>query len=73
MRYLVMNIGCIECGVSSAVAGLYDSEKEAQNVAHILQNALSWRESGQNRFEVFDLHAAIAEEYVDAIRNYEAR
>lgn len=28
-RFLVFDIGCIECGESSAVVGIYDSREEA--------------------------------------------
>lgn len=35
-RYVVVNIGCIECGVSSAVVGVYASEAEAERVADVL-------------------------------------
>jgi len=63
-KYLVFNVGCIECGVSSDVVGLYDTEEEAQNVADACGRELSWREGGQNLFEIFDLTKPQAEEYV---------
>lgn len=66
-RWLVFNVGCIECGVSSNVVGRYASEDEARKVAEACEEVLSWREGGQNEFEVFDLHAAQPEEYVAAL------
>lgn len=66
-RYLVMNIGCIECGVSSDVVGTYGDKDEAQAVADKLQETLSWREGGQNAFEVFDLKKPQAAEYAEAL------
>ena len=30
-KYMVVQIGCIECGVSSYPVGLYDTLEEAQN------------------------------------------
>ena len=65
--WLVFNIGCIECGVSSAVVGLYETEEEANQVAEACGNELSWREGGQNAFEVFDLRKDQEPEYAAAI------
>jgi hypothetical protein len=67
MRYLVFNIGCIECGVSSNVVGVYATKEEADAVAEKCNAKLSWREHGQNTFEVFDLSAPMAQEYANAI------
>ena len=53
--YLVINIGCIECGVSSQVVGLFETEEKAIEIAEKCQEKYSWRESGQNSFEVFPL------------------
>lgn len=66
-QWLVFNIGCIECGVSSDVVGLYATEAEAENVACLLGGELSWREGGQNSFEVFNLAAPQADEYAEAL------
>lgn len=51
--WLVMNIGCIECGVSSAVVGLFSDKITADNVAEKCSQKYDWREGGQNSFEVF--------------------
>lgn len=75
-RYLVFNIGCIECGVSSAIVGTFDTEAEATRVADACNDdpSLSWRNGGQNSYEVFDLHADPSPEYADAmLRAREAR
>ena len=68
--WLVFNIGCIECGVSSNVVGVYTTEEEAMRVANACDNSgeLSWREGGQNSYEVFDLSAPQAREYADALK-----
>lgn len=66
-RYLVFNIGCIECGVSSNVVGTYGTIEEAEKVRDLLDAELRWRQNGQNNFEVFDLHAPQAQEYADAL------
>jgi hypothetical protein len=61
--WLVVKIGCIECGVSSNIVGRYADEAKAKSVAEALDNELSWREGGQDAFEVFDLRAPMADEY----------
>jgi len=67
-RYLVFNIGCIECGVSSNVVGVYETKDEALVVAKKCDENLGWREHGQNAFAVFDLLAPQAEEYRDVLK-----
>ena len=54
-RYLVVNIGCIECGVSSQIVGLFSSESRAKDVAEILSRNHHWREGGQNEYLVFGM------------------
>lgn len=63
--WIVVNIGCIECGVSSNVVGVFDDEARANAVAEEFRDKFSWREHGQNLFEVFPMPAVneIAEEY----------
>lgn len=53
--YLVVNIGCIECGVSSNIVGLYDNEEVAKKIAANLSKTHDWRENGQNFYETFPL------------------
>lgn len=65
--WMVFNVGCIECGVSSDVVGLYATEEEAQAIAKACEDELHWREGGQNAFGVFDLRAPQAQEYTDVI------
>jgi hypothetical protein len=66
-RWLVFNVGCIECGVSSNVVGTYSDHAEATRVAVALDHECSWREGGQNSFEVFDLDAPQDPEYSEAL------
>lgn len=65
--WLVFNIGCIECRVSSNIVGIYQTREEAKKVADICFDALSWRGGGQNEFEIFDLSKPQADEYRAAI------
>jgi hypothetical protein len=66
-RWMVFNVGCIECGVSSGVVGFYMTEDEAKSVAAVLNDKLSWRDGGQNNFEVYDLSAPPSSEYAEAL------
>lgn len=68
-RWLCFNIGCIECGVSSAVVGVFESREVAQAHADRLQETHNWREGGQNAFKVFELPAPgiVAEQYGETI------
>lgn len=66
-KWMVFNIGCIECGVPSNVVGLYETQIEADAVADLLGDKLSWRYGGQNSFEVFDLSAPQDAEYTDVL------
>ena len=54
-KYIVVNIGCIECGVSSNIVGVFDDKEKADAVAAICAAKYNWREGGQNSFEVFEM------------------
>ena len=71
--WMVFNVGCIECGVSSNVVGFYTTQEEANRVAQACEDHLHWREGGQNSFEVFNLVAPQAQEYADAIAEMKER
>lgn len=66
--YLLMNIGCIECGVESKVVGVFRGKDEAEKLAVRLNNdrKFSWRQGGQNSYEVHALAdvGVIDQEYV---------
>ena len=53
MSYIVVNIGCIECGVDSNIVGIFEKEEKANEVARICNDKYEWRHGGQNDFEVF--------------------
>lgn len=55
-KYIVIEIGCLECGVSTQIAGVFDTEKEANDKAQRLGD---WREGGQrtnNKKEYYQLY-----------------
>lgn len=64
-KWILVNIGCIECGVSSGIVGVFSNESRAREEASRLDKTHSWREGGQNRFEVFRMPTidVVAEEY----------
>ena len=53
MTWLVVDIGCIECGASSEIVGMFDDEVAANAIADQLHNGADFRDGGQYRFEVF--------------------
>lgn len=53
--WILINIGCIECGVSSNIVGIFKTEVEAQALADILLKKAHWRDGGQNYYLVFPL------------------
>ena len=63
--WIVVNIGCIECGVSSNIVGVFDDEARAKEIADKFDKDFDWRQGGQNSFEVFPMPTIneIAEEY----------
>jgi hypothetical protein len=63
--WLVMNIGCLECGVSSAIVGVFADKEKAEAIADECDKKYSWREGGQNHFEVFEIPGpeTVADEY----------
>lgn len=65
--WIVVNVGCIECGVSTNIVGVFDSEDRARAIASEFDEKFSWREGGQNSFEVFPMPEVnvIADEYVE--------
>lgn len=73
--WLVFNIGCIECGVSSNVVAVYPTEHEANTVAEKLNEVHAWREGGQNSYEVFELNKAyeVSDEYKEILFNGETK
>lgn len=58
-RWLAFDIGCIECGESSAVIGTFDTEDEAHAAADVARLAQAENWHGQHSFKVYDL-AAVA-------------
>ena len=54
-QWIVINIGCIECGVSSAIVGVFADRERAKAVAKMCLSNHHWREGGQNDYIVLKL------------------
>ena len=54
-RYLLVDIGCIECGSASNIVGLFPTETEAETARRTCAENLDWHDGRQHIFEVFDL------------------
>ena len=66
MKYVAVDIGCIECGELSAVLGIFSKKSMAQRACKKAaeEQRKKWR--GQHSFEVFE----VAEEDVEYIPRY---
>lgn len=53
--WILVNIGCIECGVSSNIVGVFSNKEHAEQLCKTLDKKANWREGGQNSFEIFDM------------------
>lgn len=54
-EWIVVNIGCIECDVTSKIVGVFDDLDRANALAEQLLHSHEWREGGQNHFSVFEM------------------
>jgi hypothetical protein len=52
-KLVVVNVGCIECGVDSNIVGIFTDEKRAEEIAALCAKKYHWRDGGQNHFDVF--------------------
>lgn len=68
MKYVALDIGCIECGEPSAVLGIFDNKKDAQKVCKKYESIQSEHWYGQHYFEVQEvnkLNEEVNTEYYD--------
>ena len=52
MKYVVLDIGCIECGEASSILGIFDNKKKAEEVKNKYSKIQSNNWTGQHYFEV---------------------
>ncbi len=67
--FLLMNIGCIECGCDSGVVGMFSDKAKAEALREECSNSLGWRGGGQNHYSVFEIPSAefVSDEYLKEI------
>ncbi len=65
--WIVMDIGCIECGEGSEIVGRFSTKERAEAVAIACMH-LGWR-GGEHHYEVFELGAldTIHEDYREVV------
>lgn len=56
-RWLLMDIGCLECGEPSRVVGVFSNESAATQLQERLTAGDIVKKNGQHRFVVFQLPA----------------
>lgn len=63
-RYLVMDIGCLECDEESNIVCFADTLEEAEDAARRAAERQAKNWTGQHEFEIFDLEtgASVMEE-----------
>jgi len=49
MKFVVVDVGCIECGIDTRLAGVYDTREEAENMVEFLE------EKYHNYPEIFEV------------------
>lgn len=55
MKYVVVDIGCIECGEQSGVLGIFTDKKQAEEVQKKYREIQSNNWTGQHYFEIFEV------------------
>jgi len=55
-KYLAFDIGCLECGESSDVVGIFETRKEAEAAAEKAHEEQKKNWTGQHSFEVFEIN-----------------
>lgn len=54
--WVVIDVGCHECGVGSESVGIYDTEVEAKAAAAVRDKETGcWRDGGQTYCEIFEM------------------
>lgn len=54
-KYVVVDIGCIECGEPSTVLGIFNDKKKAESVREKYENIQEENWHGQHYFEIFEV------------------
>lgn len=63
MKYVVVDIGCIECSEQSSVLGIFTNKKQAEEVQEKYSEVQSNNWTGQHYFEIFEVKEENVELY----------
>lgn len=63
MKYVVVDIGCIECGEQSAVLGIFTNKRKAEETRKKYSEIHSNNWHGQHHFEIFEVKKENVELY----------
>lgn len=63
MKYIVLDIGCIECGEESAILGIFDNKQKAEEVMEKYDKIQSNNWHGQHYFEIIEVKEENVELY----------
>lgn len=63
MKYVVVDIGCIECGEESTVLGIFFDKETAEKVAEKYKKIQRENWTGQHYFEIFEVNKENVELY----------
>lgn len=63
MKYIVLDIGCIECREKSAILGIFDNKQKAKEVMEKYDKIQSNNWHGQHYFEIVEVKEENAELY----------
>lgn len=63
MKYVVVDIGCIECGEESSVLGIFQDKETAEKVAEKYKKIQRENWTGQHYFEIFEVNKENVELY----------
>ena len=57
--FLLMDIGCIECGSGSGIVGVFSGAEMAGDIARKLDQSHEFHDGGQHRFNVYEIPTAL--------------
>ena len=55
MKYVVIDIGCIECGEVSSVLGIFDNKEKAEDISKKYEDIQEIHWTGQHDIQVFEV------------------
>lgn len=63
MKYIVLDIGCIECGEQSTILGIFDDEQKAKEIMKKYDKIQYDNWTGQHDFEIVEVKEENVELY----------